>query len=218
MGARAAEVATTRERIAGVMLRLALEQPFEQITLMQIAEAAGVSHQTVLNHFESKEGVAAAAADILARETREARAKARPGDQSGAIAILVGEYERIGDANVRWVMASQQLGALASRLDEARAAHQAWLERVFADRLPTATAPVARRRVLLALHAATDVYTWKLLRRDLRLSREETERIIGDLVEGTVVTHAPLQPFKPAKAPKSAKTSKPRSRRHGGAG
>jgi AcrR family transcriptional regulator len=192
MRARAAEVVTTRERIAEVMLRLALEQPLEQITLAAIAEAAGVSHQTVLNHFESKEGVAAAAADILARETSEARAKARPGDRAGAIAVLVGEYERIGDANARWAMSSQQLGALASRLDEARAAHQKWLERVFADRLPapSASASAARRRALLGLHAATDVYTWKLLRRDLQLSREETERIMGDLVEGALGRHA----------------------------
>jgi hypothetical protein len=31
---------------------------------------------------------------------------------------------------------------------------------------------------------STDVYTWKLLRRDLRLSRSETESIMGDLVRG----------------------------------
>jgi AcrR family transcriptional regulator len=184
MRARAAEVAGTRDRIAEVMLRLALRQPYEQITLAAIAEAAAVSHQTVLNHFESKEGVAAAAADLLALQTGEARAKAQPGDVAGALRVLVGEYERIGDANARWAMSSEQLGSLAPRLDDARVGHQAWLERIFAGQLPPS--PVARRRAILALHAATDVYTWKLLRRDLRLTREETEQILGHLVAGVL--------------------------------
>ena len=42
-----------------------------------------------------------------------------------------------------------------------------WLVAMFGDRLPTT--PAARRRAVHALHAATDVYTWKLLRRDLHL-------------------------------------------------
>jgi AcrR family transcriptional regulator len=164
------------------MMELALKYPYEQITLADIANASGVSHQTVLNHFESKEGVAAAAADVLARETSDARRKARPGDIRGAIAVLVGEYERIGDANARWAMAAEQLGSLAPRLDEARAHHQLWLAAIFGAYLPQAAA--ARRQVILALHATTDVYTWKLLRRDLKLTREETERIIAGLVTG----------------------------------
>ncbi|MCI0685672.1 MAG: TetR/AcrR family transcriptional regulator, partial [Sporichthyaceae bacterium] len=60
MRARAEGVAATRDRIAQATLRLALEQPYEDITLAAIAQAAGVSHQTVLNHFESKEGAARA--------------------------------------------------------------------------------------------------------------------------------------------------------------
>lgn len=182
MVARAEGMAATRDRIAHAMLRLALEQPYEDITLAAIARSADVSHQTVLNHFDSKEGVAAAAAELLAQQTGEARAKARPGDVKGAIGVLVGEYERIGDANVRWAMSSERLGSLAPLLDKARAGHQAWLERVFSDSLPTA--PAARRRAIHALHVSTDVYTWKLLRRDLKLSRTEVETIMVDLVSG----------------------------------
>ena len=184
MRARADAVAATRERTARAMLKLALAQRYEDITLVAIARAAGVSHQTVLNHFHSKEGVAAAAAEVLARETAEARARARPGDVAGAIRVLVSEYERIGDANARWAISADRLGSLALLLDEARAGHQAWLQQVFAGGLPKA--PEARRRAIVALHAATDVYTWKLLRRDLRLSRQETERAMADLVDGVL--------------------------------
>ena len=60
MVARAEGMSLTRNRIVQAALKLALEQAYEDITLVAIAEAAGVSHQTVLNHFESKEKVAAA--------------------------------------------------------------------------------------------------------------------------------------------------------------
>ncbi len=102
----------------------------------------------------------------------------------GAIAVLVGEYERFGDANARWAVASERLGSLAPLLDRARADHQAWLDRIFSDLLPKA--PTARRQAIYALHVATDVYAWKLLRRDLQLSRADTERIMRDLVCGVL--------------------------------
>jgi hypothetical protein len=143
-----------------------------------------VSHQTVLNHFASKENVAAAAAELLGRQTQAARGKAVADDAVGAIRVLVGEYERFGDANVRWAVSSDRLGSLAPLLDDARAGHQAWLEWIFGARLPET--PVARRLAIHALHAATDVYTWKLLRRDLRLSRADTERVLLDLVDGVL--------------------------------
>jgi AcrR family transcriptional regulator len=184
MVARAEEMSATRERIVHAALTLAIEQAFEDITLVAIARAAGVSHQTVLNHFESKEKVAAAAAEMLSLQTQAARDKAVPNDPVGAIAILVGEYERFGDAGARWAMASERLGSLAPMLDRARAGHQAWLERIFAEHLPKT--PAARRRALHALHAATDVYVWKLLRRDLQLARTDTERIMLHLVNGVL--------------------------------
>ena len=184
MVARAEGMTVTRNRIVQAALKLALAQAYEDITLVAIAEAAGVSHQTVLNHFESKEKVAAAAAEVLSQETTAARARAKPGDLRGAVSILVREYERFGDANARWAVASERLGSLAPLLDAARASHQAWLEHICADRLPAA--PAVRRDAIHALHAATDVYTWKLLRRDLRVSRGSAERIMLDLANGVL--------------------------------
>jgi len=184
MGARADGVAETRERIARRALKLFHDHWPEDVTLAAIAHAASVSHQTVLNHFESKEGVVRAVAEIIARETRGRRSKATPGDIRSAVTTLVGEYERIGDANVRWAVASDRLDSLAPLLEDARAAHQVWLKDMFAGQLPST--PAARRRVVNALHAATDVYTWKLLRRDLGLSRAETERTMIELVSGVV--------------------------------
>ncbi len=56
--------------------------------------------------------------------------------------------------------------------------------------------PDARARAVNALHAATDVYTWKLLRRDLRLERGETERTMADLVRGVLDPSPRAEPRK----------------------
>ncbi len=183
---RAEGVAGTRDRITGAALDLLLELPYEDVTLAGIARAAGVSHQTVLNHFESKEGVAIASARVLSEQTVAARNAGAAGDTKSAVHALVGEYERWGDANFRWAATSERLGQLASMLEEGRASHRAWLVDQFGAQLPTAAA--ARERTLAAVYAATDVYTWKLLRRDLHLSRTETERVIGDMVS-SVLAH-----------------------------
>ena len=79
---------------------------------------------------------------------------------------------------------------LAVLLDHARAAHREWLTDTFAASLPAA--PAARRQTINALHAATDVYTWKLLRRDLALGRPETIRTMTALVRG-VLAHLAAQ-------------------------
>ncbi len=184
MTARADSVASTRETIVRSAMHLFFDNYYEDVTLVDIAQAAGVSHQTVLNHFSSKEGVASAVADLLGTETTDARYEAVPGDVGGAVRILVGEYERFGDANARWAASAERLPNLAAILDKARESHRAWLERCFGALLPTGAA--GRRRTINALYAATDVYTWKLLRRDLAVSRAETERTIVQLVEGVL--------------------------------
>jgi AcrR family transcriptional regulator len=182
MTSRAEAVVATRERIVRSATALFLAQRFEDVTLAAIARGAGVSHQTVLNHFESKQGVARAVAVVLAEESSGLRG-AEPGDHEGAVHALVDDYERMGDANFGWA-ASDGRDGLAELMDEARAGHREWLARMFADRLP-ASGP-ARRRAIDALHAATDVYVWKLLRRDLGRSRAETEETMNGLVAGVL--------------------------------
>src|SRR5919106_473745 len=116
MRARAEAVEATRERIARAAMQRFLTEPYDDVTIASVARDAGVSHQTLLNHFESKDGLFAAAA-----------------------------------------------------------------ERFSAD-------PAERRRTLAALHAATDVYTWKLLRRDLGHGRRATQRIMTDMVGAILST------------------------------
>ena len=57
------------------------------------------------------------------------------------------------------------------------------------EMMPGDDEPGERRRVLLGLHAALDVFTWKLLRRDLWLSQEQTEQQLTDLTLGVLAKH-----------------------------
>ena len=123
-------------------------------------------------------------AEILGAETAAARDQARPGDVAGAVHALVGEYERIGDANVRWAASRPPRQPRRRCSTRPGRSHQAWL----ADdvRRPPADAAGRRRRAVNALHAATDVYTWKLLRRDLRPQPRRDRTTIVDLVAGVL--------------------------------
>ena len=184
MSSRADNVAATRERIITSAVELLMQRRFDDVTLAEIAQLAAVSHQTVLNHFESKEGVALAAAEVIAAATDAARGVPPDDDPAAVIRLLVNDYERMGDINVQWVMDADRLGSLSSFLDRARRSHTEWLETAFAADLPDD--PKARRIVLMAVYAATDVYTWKLLRRDFGFSKAATERIILHLVLGAL--------------------------------
>jgi hypothetical protein len=59
--------------------------------------------------------------------------------------------------------------------------HWAWVEKTFAPLLKGLRGGSRDRRVA-GLVAITDVYTWKLLRRDLRLSQAETEKVLVELI------------------------------------
>ena len=64
--------------------------------------------------------------------------------------------------------------------------------RPFASRVTASPAwkplsPRQREARLTALYAATDVYLWKLLRRDLKHDRSDTEQAFRQLVHGVLV-------------------------------
>ena len=79
MGARADGAAATREKIVRAAGAMFLEEAHEDVTLARIAKAASVSHQTVLNHFGSKDGVIHAVAELLGAETIDVRSNCTPG-------------------------------------------------------------------------------------------------------------------------------------------
>ena len=114
------------------------------------------------------------------RRDHRARNALEPGDVAGAVRALVGDYERMGDANFRWAATSERLGRLAALLDDARAGHQAWLVEMFGDHLPAEAA--ARRRASTRCTRRPTSTRGSCCAEISACRRRETERTIADLV------------------------------------
>src|SRR3712207_1924533 len=181
MRVRAEAAAETGRRILEAVIELHTERFFDQVSLEDIAERAGVTVQTVIRRFGSKERLIEAAAEEANRRVVRQRDQAPVGDVEGLVKNLVDHYEKWGDGVLRLLAQEERVPALRSVTDAGRALHYQWVERVFAPLLAERTGK-ARRRLLAELIAICDVYFWKLLRRDLGLSREQTELAIRETI------------------------------------
>lgn len=178
MTARARSVEQTRTRILDGTVDLHGERLAADIGLDDVAARAGVSVQTVLRHFGSRAGLVDAAFEHGLRDVREER-QAPVGDVDAAVHALVEHYETRGDG-VLVMLAQEQGQELVRRItDSGRKVHREWVEEVFHPYL--AEHPDTDELTDL-LVVATDVYAWKLLRRDRGLSRRRTESRIRTMV------------------------------------
>jgi AcrR family transcriptional regulator len=181
MGARAEAVERTRQTILASLVTLASERPFSDISLDDIAGWAGVSVQTVLRQFGSKDALFDEAMKVALQDVVETR-RTPPGDVDTAMRTIVDHYEDRGRAALL-LLGQEDYDDVARRATRVgKKVHRDWVREAFAP----ATDDVA---VLDLLVVATDVYTWKLLRLDRRLSRATTERRMHALV--TAVLAAP---------------------------
>ena len=186
MTARATASAATGQRILEAAQRLFGELPYDQVSLQTVAERAGVTVQTVLRRFVSKEQLYTAAADLTSRQIRGERDVAPVGDAAGVVRNVVDNYERWGDHFLNLLAQEQRTAAILAVTDTGRRYHRAWVERSFAPLLAQVPRGDYEQR-LAQLVAVTDLYVWKVLRRDLGLPREETEAAVRDLV-GRIVS------------------------------
>jgi AcrR family transcriptional regulator len=172
MELRAASADATRRRIVDAASAAFLEHWYDDVTIASVAKRAGVSGQTVLNHFHNKEGLFTAVHQRFGEEISERRYRPEPGDVRGAVEALVEDYELTGDAVVRFLALEEKVTSLGPVLELGRQGHRRWVETMFG-------APELAPELVVA----TDVYTWKLLRRDQGLSRDETVASILKIVE-----------------------------------
>jgi AcrR family transcriptional regulator len=187
---RAQQTGANADRIAAAAAGLiARVRRVGDITLEDIARESRLTVRTVLRRFGSRDGALEAAFARLEEEFRGMRPPTRPGDVDAAVAALVDQYERMGDVNIRALEAEDQLLLLHRALERGRLFHREWLSAVFAPQLSGLTSDERDRR-LTALYAASDIYLWKLLRRDLSLDRQNTEDTIHRLVRGVLAAAA----------------------------
>jgi AcrR family transcriptional regulator len=182
MTTRARGVEVTRGRIIDACVTLHGERPVTEIGLDDIATRAGVSVQTVLRHFGSRAGLEEASFERAQQDVTDER-RSPVGDVPAAVRVIVDHYELRGDQALL-MLAQESHQDLMRRITEAgKAMHRAWVEEVFAPYLAEARDAEELTDLLVV---ATDVYTWKLLRRDRRLGRERTERRMRHLVEAVL--------------------------------
>ena len=172
MELRSAAANATRERILEAAGDAFMSDWYDAVTIAGVARRAGVSGQTVLNHFGSKERLFAAVQEHFEAGVVSRRYTPEPGDVPAAIAVLVDDYEITGDAVIRLLALEEKVPSVAPLLKRGRKGHRMWVETMF-------EAP----ELVPELIVATDVYTWKLLRRDQRLSRDDTEAAMRRIVE-----------------------------------
>jgi AcrR family transcriptional regulator len=184
--ARAESAEATGRRIVDAFLKRLQQQWYDEIKLEQVAEDASVTVQTVVRRFGGKPGLLAEAIRVMVRDAKERRATP-PGDPERLVRNLVADYERTGDTIIRLLALEPRHAVLHEHLTHARCRHRDWIARAFADDLGPLEAG-ARRSALDALVIATDVYTWKLLRRDMGRGVAATREAIAGMIRSALAT------------------------------
>lgn len=182
MVARADAAEGTAARVLDVAVELFTDNAYDDVALEDVAQQAQVTKRTVIRRFGSKETLFVAAMDRAAEEEVRRREAAPVDDIPGAVANLVDHYERFGRNRLRLLSQEDRITVVAENVASGRRYHRSWVERTFPSLIGGRTGTARKRRVA-ALVVVTDVYTWKLLRRDLGLSRSDTERTIVELMK-----------------------------------
>lgn len=182
MGSRAVTSAATGRRILRAVIDLHTQCFHDQITLDAVAERAGVTVQTVLRRFGSRDRLIAAAGRYAESEVLEQRSAAPKGNIRGALENLLDHYEQWGTRVLRLLAQEDRVPQLRTIADRGRRLHYAWVDRTFGPFTRHRSGRL-RRAALITL---TDVYVWKVLRRDLRLSRTETAAVIDAAVRAAL--------------------------------
>lgn len=183
MTQRAAAANATAERILDAAVETFMES-FD-LPLREVARRAGVTEQTVIRRFGGKQQLLEAASRREFQKVSSQRDAAPADNVSQAIAVLIDHYEQHGEGVLRMLANEDRFESLREITDRGRAYHEQWCLRVFAGALRDLRGAKRQRR-LAQLIAITDVFTWKLLRLDRRLSRNQTEVAMRELVESIV--------------------------------
>jgi len=181
MKARATSTEATRRRVLDAAVSLLRSRFRSEIRLEDVAAAARVTVQTIINVFGGRSALLDQALKELLRDLRSQRLRPNPGDVESAIATLVEHYEQFGDLVIR------NLAENADRelIETGRVGHRQWVQRQFAPQMAKLDAK-DRRLLIDQLVCACDVYVWKLLRRDMGRSRPESESTIYATVKAIV--------------------------------
>lgn len=182
MRARAEGVAATREAILAAATAAADELPADEITLAEVSRRAGVSVQTILRHFGDSQQLFLATVAHMGAEMGGDRDVEASWGTKRIVGVLVDHYERFGD-RILWMLAQEHRNEQIKMLtDFGRAYHADWCKQAFAPALAGLRGSRRERRHSQIV-AATDLYVWKILRRDRGLSPSQVKLAICELLQ-----------------------------------
>ena len=181
MKSRAVAAEATGEAILDAGMRAFGTRRYHDVTLQDMAAAAGVSVQTVMRRFGSKEGLFDA---VMVRERKRIthrREVPAGSDIADAVAVLVQHYEEDGLTVLHFL--SEEVGSsrIAGVVEEGRAVHRAWVEAHLADVFAEKFGAVRQRAVDAAV-VTTDLYSWKLLRIDAGRSEVDVVAVMVSML------------------------------------
>lgn len=157
-------------------------ESWQQTTLAALAAKAGVTKQTLLRHFGSKDGLLLQTVMRGAAKVLEQRWSAAPGNVEDAVEGLLEHYQVWGERSLRIGAWQSGSGALARLSQAARQVHYEWVDYAFGPQLERLAEPQrARRRA--ALVALCDVQAWWLFTHDLGLQRAELRATLTEAIE-----------------------------------
>lgn len=185
-GSRPSTGGTERQILDAVGQIIATED-FDAVSMRRVAAKADVSLSTVVRHFGTKDALLAAlVSDGGEDEERdELRRNMEPGDVIAAVRAVVTDYEEAGQQLLHMLAQEHRFPALSELLDLGRRGHRTWVRWAFSPQLGRRRA-AKRTQLEDLLVVATDVYTWKLLRIDRRLSERATRAAMTELCEAVV--------------------------------
>ncbi len=181
---RAAAAEATRQRIMAAAFELQSERLSAEISLDDVATRAGVSVQTILRRFGTRAGLFDETV-VWANEQVADERRAPAGDIATAMKVLVDHYEKRGDMALMMLAQETTYPHVRQLSDAGKDMHRDWVAAVFSPHLAGLSA-AARDEALDLLVVATDVYTWKLMRRDRGHSRAQTEHRMNTLVSAVL--------------------------------
>lgn len=183
MTARAEAAKATGNAILDAALAAFERLPFDQVTLKDVAARSGVTVQTVIRRYGSKEQLFEAVAVRERERVTTSRAVPADADIETALGALIDHYEQDGDVVLHLVAQEHHSKLVREVVQDGRRIHREWVERHCEAAFAGARGQDRERRIHAAI-AATDLNTWHLLRRDLGLERGDVEATMITLLNG----------------------------------
>lgn len=185
MSIRAEQMAANERNIVIALVELWMELPFHEITLDRVAERAGVTVRTILRKYGSKEGLIEACLESEEVQVDSGRHDPEPGEVRAILDVLCEEYEAMYPAVMRTIAAVEQFPVAEKILERGRNYHRQWCALAFSPFLASPGTEAFEAK-LTAFITATEIYLWKLLRKDMGKSVEEAKEVLRLLVEGII--------------------------------